>query len=425
MNSKTKVVIVGAGIAGLGAAQALLTNGFEVMVVEARDRCGGRIWVDDSLGIPLARGATWIHGIDHNPMMQLAQKSSTRYFALDYQKMAFFDRNGHPIAQKKVTDFDNILNDALQKAQQFAFQQQEDSSLANALASIAPFGPFSPLEQDLFVRKLRFFENYLGAEYELLSARYWDEEEFTSGAHVILKDGYSAIISELAQGYPIRLNTQVQLIQETIENIIVHTDREKIYADVVLITVPLGVLKAQKLKFDPELSTVKKTVIQRLGMGLLNIIMLKFPNCFWPRAHHGFFLPTATTCPVFFNLTDLVNQPILLGCTGGKTAQLLENETDQQIITKVIRQWQVVFPNITKPEKYFLTRWSQDPYSFGSYSYLPVGATGQDRDLLAAPESNRLFFAGEATHRHFPATTHGAYLSGLREAKRIQHILGA
>ncbi len=85
-----------------------------------------------------------------------------------------------------------------------------------------------------------------------------------------------------------------------------------------------------------------------------------------------------------------------------------------------MQQWQVVFPNIKKPEKYFLTRWSQDPYSLGSYSYLPVGATGEDRDLLAAPESNRLFFSGEATHRHFPATTHGAYLSGLREAKRIQ-----
>src|ERR1700734_2696219 len=125
MHKKTKIVIVGAGIAGLAAAQELLANGFEVIIVEARNRCGGRIWVDDSLGLgmPLAKGARWIHGIDNNPLMQWVQKLSIPYFTFDYQKMAVFDRNGQAIIREKITHFTDFLNDAIQKAQRFSWQK--------------------------------------------------------------------------------------------------------------------------------------------------------------------------------------------------------------------------------------------------------------------------------------------------------------
>ena len=425
MNKNNKIVIVGAGIAGLAAAHELLASGFEVTILESRNRCGGRIWVDQSLGMPLPKGATWIHGIDDNPLMQWVEKLSTPYFTFDFQKTSLFDRNGQPIAREKIADFDDFLNDAIQKAQQFSWQQQQDMSLADALLSGINRSQFSSLEEDLFSRKLRFFENYIGAEYELLSARHWDEEEYASGAHIILIDSYQSIITELAQGCTIQFDTEVNLIQERANDIVIYTNQDKIYADAVIVTVPLGVLKSQRIKFDPDLSSSKKAAIQRLGMGLLNMILLKFPTCFWPAQTHAFFLPNATTFSVVVNLTSLFKQPILVGYNGGQTARLLENETDEQVILKVMQQWQTVFPNIMKPEQYLLTRWGQDPYSLGSYSYLPVGATGEDRDFLAAPESNRLFFAGEATQRHFPATTHGAYLSGLREAKRIQQQAAA
>jgi monoamine oxidase len=74
---------------------------------------------------------------------------------------------------------------------------------------------------------------------------------------------------------------------------------------------------------------------------------------------------------------------------------------------------------VPEPAAFRLTRWASDPFAFGSYSYLPPGATGTDRDALAEPVANRLFFAGEATHRQYPATVHGALLSGERAAKRI------
>ena len=112
-----------------------------------------------------------------------------------------------------------------------------------------------------------------------------------------------------------------------------------------------------------------------------------------------------------------------MGYSGGKTARQLESDTDEQVIDKMMRNFQAVFgANLPKPESYVNTRWSHDPYTQGSYSYYKTGSSQADRNALAEPVTNRLFFAGEATSLRHPATTHGAYLSGLREAENIKKI---
>ncbi len=423
-HKKIEVIIIGAGIAGLAAGQALTAAGVDNLTLEARDRYGGRIWPDNSLGSPVARGAQLIHGINDNPMISLAQQFPSSYFNLEISHRSYyiFDRQGQSIAPNIVSDFDHQLETLLHQANKLAWQKEQDISLAESLSSLLNINQWSSVQQDLFTRKLRFFENYIGAEYELLSARHWNEEEETSGETVILEDGYAAIIKGLAHSCTIQLNTTVQSLHSRKDEVEILTDRGVFKANAVIVTLPLGVLKNQKIRFDPPLSTLKQAAIDRLGMGLFNIIGMRFPRIFWPEDGRAFFLPSKRV-PVIVNIRSFSNEPILIGWVGGKTGRALENETDVEVIKGVLTQLTVFGKNIPAPERYFLTRWGHDPYSFGSYSYLPVGATGDDRDVLSQPESDNLFFAGEATHRQFPATVHGAYLSGLREAAKIIKIL--
>lgn len=106
--------------------------------------------------------------------------------------------------------------------------------------------------------------------------------------------------------------------------------------------------------------------------------------------------------------------------TGGNFAREIEQLSATQISDRIMQVLRRSYgQHIPEPENLIITRWSQDPFTFGSYSYIPVGGDSSDRDLLAEPVNQRLFFAGEATSRKYPSTVHGAYLSGIREAQRL------
>jgi monoamine oxidase len=158
---------------------------------------------------------------------------------------------------------------------------------------------------------------------------------------------------------------------------------------------------------------------------LLNITIIKFPTVFWQKESQLMFFTQFddSSISTFFNLYRLTQQPILLGYSGGKTARQLENFSDTELIEKTMQNFKKVYgAQLPEPESYFNTRWSSDPFSYGSYSFVPTGASGDDYETMAKPIADRLFFAGEATCSKHPATTHGAYLSGIREAERIKKV---
>lgn len=421
---KTKIIVIGAGIAGLAAANELMEHGYEVLILEARDRFGGRIWVDHSMGVSLGRGAAWLHGLEKNPLSNIVERLGCTIFTLNKNQFFSFDQYGQIIPKKVVDAFNDTFNVLMDNAAAYSAQQQEDISL---FASLVPFLPdhWSLIdEENLFSRKLKFFENYIGANYEYLSAKHWNEETDGGEEQGIIEDAYERLIGNFASHCNILLNTEVQKIQYN-NDVEITTNQGNFQADAAIVTLPLGVLKKQYIVFEPELSFLKKQAINRLGMGLFNILAMKFDKPFWPDECQVMFLPNSPTCSIFFNIAHFIRQPILLGYVGGNTAAALENEGDETIIERTTTYFEKIFNvAIKRPDKYFMTRWSSDPWSFGSYSYLPVGSTGDDRDDLAQTEGDRLFFAGEATSRQFPATTHGAYLSGLREAGKILKLFG-
>ena len=192
-------------------------------------------------------------------------------------------------------------------------------------------------------------------------------------------------------------------------------------ARMALITAPLGVLKRGSIAFEPSLPFAKQQSIERLGMGLLNKCYLVFPAAFWDDATLlGYVSERKGEWAEWLNLRVLLGVPALLGFNAASYASALEKQSDDQIIESAMQTLRRLYgADIPQPIDYRITRWASDPFAFGSYSYIAAGASPEDYDSLAQPVGEQLFFAGEHTQRDYPATVHGAYLSGERAANEI------
>ncbi len=425
-NSHYKIIIIGAGIAGLAACSRLREYGFDPLILEARNRVGGRIDTAFELGVPVSRGAAWIHGDKDNPMTKLAKHFHVHMKSADTGQFVMFDKTGVAIPTETVQKFNHTFDKMLQQAKVTARKSEQNLSLADALSKEIASAKFSSAENDLFIGKLNYFQGYIGADYHLLSALNWDQEEVWPGNNCFLVDTYQPIINGLANNCRLQLNAVVTEIKTYDTHVEVVTERDTYTADSVVMTLPLGVLKKKPVSFDPPLPKDKQQAIQRIGMGLLNVIVMKFPSIFWPKEELGMFFSQfdPSTASFFLNLYFIMKQPILIGYYGGNKAHHLESIADDIHIKRIMENFRKQFgDNIPDPDVHFITRWGSDPYSYGSYSFVATGSGMCDFEALAKPISKRLFFAGEATNGKYLATTHGAYLSGLREAERIKKIL--
>jgi phytoene dehydrogenase-like protein len=221
---KKKIIIVGAGIAGLAACTRLIEYGFDVTIMEARDRCGGRIWTNNTLGIPFGLGASWIHGAEGNPIAQLAKNSHAKMVAVDSNKFITFDRKGSCIPHDDIQKFNEKFEMLLNQAKELAFSSKYDISLSSALSNFIKYDNFSSVEQELLDAKLLAFESYIGANNEDLSARHWDQDEAWPGENCFLTSSYHPIIENLVKNCPIQLNTIVTKINTRAHDIEIVTD---------------------------------------------------------------------------------------------------------------------------------------------------------------------------------------------------------
>ncbi|NJN93924.1 MAG: FAD-dependent oxidoreductase [Anaerolineales bacterium] len=169
----------------------------------------------------------------------------------------------------------------------------------------------------------------------------------------------------------------------------------------------------------------KTAAIRRLGMGLLNKTYLRFPEAFWDDEHDllGYIGERKGEWAEWLNIYKYTGQPILLGFNAGRYGRQIEKLSDEQIVGAAMNTLRAIYGNdVPDPTASLITRWASDPLAGGSYSYLPPGATEADREALAEPVAERLFFAGEATASDYPATVHGALLSGRRAAAEIGEL---
>jgi monoamine oxidase len=420
-----KTIVIGAGIAGLAAASYLSKHNYPVTVLEARNRYGGRIWTENQWGgVPLAKGAHWIHGADHNPMMELAKEFSSPLFKFNSDALYYmFTSEGKRIPKETIKKFNDAFAHTLDKAKTFAMNTKKDTSLSSVLSHFITPDLSNEYFATLFGRKLNYFQNYVGADAGNLSALNWDLGQSDSDINYIVGDGFSAIINGLAKQCDIKLNTVVKEIKVTKTHVEIITNTQTYLADKVIVTLPLGVLKNNSVVFNPPLPQTKQHAIQQIGMGLFNVIALLFPHSFWPDDASFIYIGNNNklSCNNYINMAPSYKKPILYGYVGGSVASALEKMSGEFMTDLLMQRLTTIFGNqIPYPDKYEITAWGQDPFSGGSYSYPAIGVTKDDYIALGKTVENRLFFAGEATNAHlYDATTHGAYLSGIREAKRI------
>lgn len=416
-----KVAVIGAGMAGLACARRLAAASVETIVLEARDRIGGRIHTDRRWpGVTVDLGASWIHGVAGNPVTALARDAGARRAATSYEASAAYGPDGATLdIDADVARMERLIDEARDEAEDL----DEDVSLKDAIEA-------HPRYPRLDARGRSLLAHVVNAQYELEYAGDWselsawslDEDSAFPGADALLPDGYDAVPLFLAKGLDIRLKAVVTTVSIDRGGATVRlAGGEVVKADHVVVTVPLGVLK-EGIAFEPALPDRLRDAIDGLGFGVIEKTCLRFDKPFWPAQVDWieFVSGRRGEWAEWLSPVRATGAPLLVGFNGGAYGRSLATLDDAAIVDAALEALRAMFGRkVPEPEGTIVTRWAADPFARGAYSFNAVGSDGATRRALAEPVEGKLFFAGEATSAEYFATTHGAYLSGIAAADAV------
>jgi monoamine oxidase len=406
--SSVDVAIIGAGAAGLGAARALQNSGLSVIVLEARDRVGGRgHTILAAPGITFDAGCGWLHSANKNSFVEIARQLN---FEIDKTPPPWREQSfdtGFPLQERR--DFIAAL-DAFYVRAHAAASSGGDSAASRYLE---PGNRWNPM-----IDAISTYVN--GCELDRVSIHDMVAYEDT-GINWRVRRGYGALMAAYGALCPLALNTQVTSIDHSGQRMRIETSRGTLTANKVIVTVPTNLIADQSIRFHPALPA-KVEAARGLPLGLADKVMLALDE---PEA-----LPkdgnlrgaTMRTAMGTYHLRPF-GQPCIEGFFGGRFAQELEDEgcgaLAAQSIDEIVSFLGSDYRRKLKPLAE--SRWAHDPFARGSYSHALPGHAG-DRAVLAAPVDGRLFFAGEATSPNFFSTAHGARDSGERVAGEVMGV---
>ncbi|XP_058071528.1 polyamine oxidase 2-like [Magnolia sinica] len=426
------VIVIGGGFAGIAAARALHDASFQVVLLESRDRLGGRVYTDYSFGFPVDMGASWLHGVcKENPLAPLIGRlglplyrtsgDNSVLYDHDLESYALFDTDGHQVPQELVTKVGQAFESILQETEKVRQENSEDMSILQAISIVLERRP--DLRQEGLAHKvLQWYlcrmEGWFAADADTISLKCWDQEELLSGGHGLMVRGYLPVINTLAKGLDIRLSHRVTKIVRRYNGVKITVENGKTFtADAAVVAVPLGVLKSNSIKFEPRLPEWKEAAIADLGVGTENKIALHFDKVFWPNVEFlGVVSPTSYGCSYFLNLHKATGHPVLVYMPAGRLAHDIGKMSDEAAANFAFLQLKRILPDACEPIQHLVSHWGSDVNSLGSYSYDSVGKPHNLYERLRIPVDN-LFFAGEATSMSYPGTVHGAFSTGLMAAE--------
>ncbi len=422
------ILVVGAGVAGLTAARALRDAGWTVIVLEARDRVGGRVHTVRLGDAVVDEGAAWIHGPEDNPISNYldAKGIGRQPFDLETAHAPLYDaRTGSTLTDAELRALEKGLDRFESRAFFMSGATDDDTSVRSLIERfLTKQGYAEPLRTRLQINLELMFMPMSGPMSELSVGRMMDGTQ-GSGGDAIVNGGYVRLVDSLAEGLDVRLGATVRSVERREDGVTVRLEGEVVHGSHAIVTVPLGVLKSGGLVFDPPLPARKRDAIERIGFGTLEKIILSWEEPWWGTGPGDIVVMTgvgeARGAPSFLDMTASAGKPTLVGMVSGIAAEQAQaSMTDAQLVeaalTSLSLGWGVPVP---APKAMRVTRWGSDPFTQGAYSFRSVGMLDGDVEALRASVDGRLLFAGEATSERQWATVHGAMLSGLREAQRI------
>jgi monoamine oxidase len=387
------VIIIGAGISGLGAAQELLYHGCKVTVLEARNRTGGRIYSVKQGETYVDLGASWIHGVGpgadsetrwknkYNPLYTITKvKNIETVKTWDDSEEAsdnfyWYNSPTEPFDREKIDNLVEEIND-------FTEENSYDAAVSDSLDDmLKDFDHGNTAEDEInyeFTLNYIFGQEY-AAETSSISAKYVMEVINFDGAEHIFPGGYKEIIEVLASNVNIIKNQVVTSIDYSSDKVSIKTKSGSKYeADKVIVTVPLGLLQSGAITFTPTLSSSKTAAINRIGFGLMDKLWLEFEEAFWTDDEKTDWICFVSDKPGVWvetlNVNKFLKKPLLVMFNIGDVAEEYSEWTDQEVLDdamETIRKW---YPNAPNYLRYSRSNWSKDEFAQGSYSYIKAGA---------------------------------------------------
>jgi monoamine oxidase len=426
--SDADVIVIGAGAAGLAAARGLAAAGRRVIVLEARDRAGGRVHSirDPRLPVPVELGAEFIHGTPAETFDLVRTGALGAYDVTDTH---------HQHVDGKLRKVPDLWGEIDRVLSRLPKSGPDDQSFAQFLGGCCDDVPRETKEL-----VTAFVEGFNAAFADRVSARGLAKAESASDAidgtrMFRLIEGYGALIEALrAQCPPDRVSFHfgrvVHAIRWRRDRVEVADNEGTLRAARAVITLPLGVLQGKSpepgaIGFDPPLPQAKRDAIVGLAMGPVVKIVMRFRESFWEtkgRANLAFLHSRDEHFPTWWTFLP-VHTTALTGWSGGPAAARLAGRGDGAIVevacNTLARLIDVSRTRVVELlEHAHVADWQTDPFARGAYSYVPVGGVGATK-ILAEPVDDTLFFAGEATHEGMSGTVAGAIASGYRAAREI------
>jgi monoamine oxidase len=422
-------IVIGAGIAGLTTARLLARSGRNVVVLEARERIGGRVLTDRSHGLITDLGASWIHGVTGSPVAAAAAAFGMpmmEFTVGGYQPasrpIAYYGPSGERLSDAAVRRFVDDL-DAIDVALARVIADSKADASYRDVTETALDAQRWDHERALRVREFlehRAEEQY-GVQRDQLAAHGLDDDSI-DGDEVVFPDGYDELAARLATGLDIRLGHVVSRVAWSAHGATVSSGSTTATSDDVVVTVPVGVLRSGDFAIEPALPEPQASALRRLKMNAFEKVVLRFPTKFWDDGVYAIRQqgPEGSWWHSWYDLTRLHGTPTLLTFLSGEAAVQTRGWSDDRIAESALAQLRRLYgARVEQPTQVHVTAWQDDPFAQGSYAYMTVGSNTSDHDDLANPVGGVLHIAGEATWTDDPATVPAAMLSGHRAASRI------
>ncbi|MCB9235576.1 MAG: FAD-dependent oxidoreductase [Bacteroidia bacterium] len=407
INFQGKVVIIGAGVAGLYAGYLLRNYGIDFLILEASDRAGGRMGRESSFAsFPIDTGAQWLHG-DFSILGDLVKSSGTQIFVDNSETLYWYKGQ---LVSELPTDLTEMLESLTESTTDVSYLDQ--------------FYQMGGTQDGFYI--LSGLTGDSGASPQHISARWenegYDLQSYGSDDHKFAQTYFDLIDQQLITQVAgeIQLNSPVTDINYQSDQILIRIQGgQTITAGKVLLTVPLTVLKQGDINFTPSLPASKTESLSHLGMEPGMKLFLRFSNKFTDKNIIGGSTCAAYVCESYKrNSQDLV----LFGFAMGDQAKLLSDMGETAALQALLDELDLMFNGAASAsyKGHFFKDWYKEPYIRGAYSYPLVGMKEDTRKNLAQPVDNKLFFAGEATNCNgHHQTVHGAVETGYREVINI------